>query len=685
MTIHPPLSTQITILLLLGDEPIDCLTHRVLELPRFLVTFSPAIKAKQGQAGGSGIEIPRAPVLAGIPPSVRFLIAGKPLKGKPDGALGCIGTSKLLDHFQGWPFALLANVIGEGERIDRILRRLQFSGKEGIALGIGTRQVQAERRNGTLAFQLWRLALGFESGVGDDNVSSRIRGLGSGVAGLDLVGLGNRLGSNVVNLGNFLRLLSFDLRNRLGWAKQVGQRVSLLLCLLRLPGGTFLKDGFLHLGKQGFRQSRALGGNLVGLGHGFFGGFHVGLGGANVADQGSLACPSHNGRGLYVLLRLQDRNLEVALELIRNQCHGSIGNLGLVGHALQGQFLLRESIYAYGNLRGLRLPSRGQFLGDQPYHEEQQDDQVEGDGSREALVVETGYVLPVLEKVDEGRKSGKGEKDPPDDVAEQFHELIPARLVYVFEDLAGGGTIEKVILGLVVLCFGLFVSAEQEIESIHPDGRVGRFSFLEIQVDFLGKQFLPFHYPADVEGKTRLLVTVSIRCEEHVVATPVQGGLDVFLLGVDVLQWLGSGKRRVDRLGFRFLLLRIRRGERDDGKENIVAVANSIRGEEQPLAIPGDRRSRFIGVRIDRLAQRLGFAPVRPAPFGNVKVVTAKTALPVGREVKVGAVLGKRRASIVRRTVENFQGLGARPYPPIPLGGKHFRARLVVLTPHENH
>ena len=75
MTIHTAAATEITIFLLLCDEPFDCLLNGALELAGGLVTDSPTVEAKQGGAGAGRLVITIAAMLFNVPASIGLLIA----------------------------------------------------------------------------------------------------------------------------------------------------------------------------------------------------------------------------------------------------------------------------------------------------------------------------------------------------------------------------------------------------------------------------------------------------------------------------------------------------------------------------------------------------------------------------------------------------------------------------------
>ena len=235
MTIHATASSQVAVLFLLGNEPFECFLNSPLELAGGFVTDSPTIVAKQGETGGGGVVIAFATVLFGIPTPVRLLIPRKPQKGKTDGALGGVRTTELLNDLEGRLVALFAKQIGKSRRVQSIFWRLQFSRQQWIGLWVCSGEIKAQGCDSAFPIEFRQFPLRFKPTVGNYHVPTGIAGFCGGVSGFDLFDLRSAFGCCVCNLCALLGFLSLDLRDGLGRAKNVGERVRSFLGLLYFP------------------------------------------------------------------------------------------------------------------------------------------------------------------------------------------------------------------------------------------------------------------------------------------------------------------------------------------------------------------------------------------------------------------------------------------------------------------
>ena len=694
--IHPTRgAVQVSVRLLLSDQPVDSLADVALILVIGGVAGAPAVEAKQREAGAGGVVIAVAAVLARVPAAFGFLVAREPFEREADGAFSGVRAAELVDGFLRRFAALFLDQLGQSAAVEFVFRRFEFAGQERVGSRIGAGQLQRHRGEGACAFELRRSAGGFEAAVRDDGIAAGVFRLHGGSAGLDFRGFGLFLGRGVGGRGVLGQFRGGNLRDGFRGHERVGDRVGLLHRFLLLGRVAFLELRSLRLGQHGGGQ-RAEQRQVFGRHrHGRFGGGGVGFGKADVGDERGLRRARDDGRRLGLNHRFEARNLEVALQFVGHERDGRVGHLHLLRGAFEREFFLRERVDADGDFRRLRLAAGLHFLGDEPDHHEEKDEQVDGRGAGEALVVKAGQVAPALEQVDEGDERGEGEEQPPQDVAEQCLELLPARVVGVAENLARGGPVKAVVLLRQRAGVGQF-RAEEQVEAIHAHGGIGGVARLEIEVHFFRRLRFARDDTAEVNAKSGRVFPVAIGGEKDVVAAPGECRLGVVGGGVQRADGLGGGEfrqRRQHRFRGRFRIgLRVGCGRGDGfggqraGDEDVLAFAVAVGGEKQARPVGGRRGAEFGGGGVERLAERLDARPRLAIPARGIQIVATCAAHAVGGKEERAAILREGRPALVGRAVDRGDRLRARPHAAIPAREIQLRVFAGGFVPaHQHH
>ena len=158
------------------------------------------------------------------------------------------------------------------------------------------------------------------------------------------------------------------------------------------------------------------------------------------------------------------------------------------------------------------------------------------------------------------------------------------------------------------------VGAEEEIESVHPDGGVGYVSIFNVEVNPLWLKRFSFDHAAEVDPVALAPRTVTVGGQEDMLTSPRQGRLHVLFVRVEVIDGFGLAER-----GRFFPLLGTDPlGEKDIFLPGFLAVGREV----ELVVIGGDRGSVLVLSRIDSGSEGLDL-PALFAAGGNIQVVAA--------------------------------------------------------------
>ena len=272
------------------------------------------------------------------------------VQGGPDGALGGVRSSKLLDGFQGGSAALFLDELGDSAGIEVIGRGGQFARNEGIVGPVVPGEVEQIGDGISCAVQFGRGAEGLQATVGIDGVAPGVGGLGGGVGLRDVPGLGLIFDCGVGHLA-LLGLLGLHLLEGLGGLEIGLGGVGGVLCELLVGDLLLLKGGVFRFGQEGLGEGGQDGEFLGGLRLLLFQFRLVELGGPDVGHEGGSGSPGNDGDDLGILTRFENGDLEVALEFLGHHEILGFRDLGLLRFTLEGQLLFHEGLDTDGDDR----------------------------------------------------------------------------------------------------------------------------------------------------------------------------------------------------------------------------------------------------------------------------------------------------------------------------------------------